>query len=193
MITATVSNLDLYRTWAEMEGVDPNWLVEKLASKEQTEKMAAGVAFHKAMENLPSEGDFGVLTADGYRFDILCDVSMELPKLREMSLTGEYGGLWVRGRVDGCKGKVINDFKTTGQFDPERYMESFTWRFYLDLSDADRFDYHVFVTSEKAEKHYEVYQYHKLSQFRYPGLHKDCLEVALEYERFAERFLPTLV
>jgi len=175
---ARVSHLEEYRRWKEMEGIEPNWLVTRLTTDETTEKMLAGTAFHKAFETAEAQ-EYNVLTANGYRFDILCDAEICLPQLQEVTLAKPYGDLLVRGTL-----------KTTGQFDPDRYLESLQWRLYLDLSEADRFDYHVFVISEAGEKHYEVYGYHQLTQYRYPRLHKDCMEAASEYLLFADRFLP---
>jgi hypothetical protein len=187
-LEARVSWLEEYRRWKLMEDVEPNWLVTRLTTDETTEKMLAGTAFHKAFETADAR-EHNVLTANGYRFDILCEAEICLPQLQEVTLTKPYGELLVRGTLDGLGGAVVTELKTTGQFDPDRYMESLQWRFYLDLSEADRFDYHVFVTNECGEKHYEVYQYHQLTQFRYPKLHSDCQDAADEYRLFAERFL----
>lgn len=189
MREARVSWLEEYRRWKDMEGIEPNWLVTRLTTDETTEKMLAGTAFHKAFETAEAQ-EHNVLMANGYRFDILCEAEICLPRLQEVTLTKVYGDLLVRGTLDGLGGAVVTELKTAGQFDPDRYLESLQWRMYLDLSGADRFDYHVFVTSEVGEKHYEVYGYHQLTQWRYPRLHKDCSDAASEYLLFADRFLP---
>lgn len=188
---ARVSNLELYRIWSNMDGVGVEWLINRLASDEPTEKMQKGTAFHKALELAVAGQDSYTLCALGYTFHILCDVDLTLPALREIKLRKQYGELTVSGTLDGLTGKVVTDYKTTEQFDGERYMESIQWRFYLDLSGADRFDYQVFQMKEKKEKEYEVYGYHKLTQFRYADLHSDCMKAAEEYAHFADKFLPS--
>lgn len=186
---ARVSHLELYRIWSGMDNVGVDWILNRLASDEPTEKMQKGTAFHKALEMAEPGNDCYTLCALGYTFHILCDVDLTLPPLREIKLRKQYGDLTVSGTLDGLCGNTVTDYKTTEQFDGERYMESLQWRFYLDLSGADRFDYQVFQMKEKKEKEYEVYGHHKLTQYRYADLHSDCLKAAQEYSRFAEQFL----
>lgn len=188
MLEARVSNIELYRIWKGMEGVDPGWLVNRLTKEEPSEKMLKGTAFHKALE-LASESDSCTIRALGYTFNMLCDVDIALPTVREVTLSKMYGDLRVNGTLDGLSGKTVIDYKTTEQFDGERYMESLQWRFYLDLSNADRFDYHAFQMKECGDKAYDVYGYHKLTQYRYTDLHDDCDKAANEYCRFATAFL----
>lgn len=186
---ARVSNLELYRIWSGMENTGVDWIVNRLADNAPTEKMEKGTAFHKALELAAAGTDCYTLTAMGYTFHVLCDVEISLPSLRETRLVKDYEGLTISGTLDGLTGNTVTDYKTTEQFDGERYMESLQWRFYLDLSGADRFDYKVFQMKEKKEKEYEVTGYHTLSQFRYADLHSDCLKAARDYKRFADTFL----
>lgn len=194
MLETSVSNVNLYKTWSEEEGLDVGWLLTKILVREQTDKMKAGEAFHKAVE-LALETEHYSVSAMGYTFHFLCDAELSLPKLREASLSQDYDGLLVKGRVDGISGKLVTDLKTTEQFDAERYVDGLQWRFYLDMTGADRFDWHVFQmkdATQPADENlvYEVYGYHKLTQYRYAGMHEDCLRWAGRYKDFAERFLP---
>jgi hypothetical protein len=186
-----VSHVDLYRIWKAGEDLDVGWLLNKLTTDEPSPKMLAGTAFHQALE-LSDGTDAYTLHALGYTFHILCDIDLALPPVREVQLSRQYGDLIVNGRLDGLSGNTVIDYKTTEQFDADRYMESLQWRFYLDLSGADRFNYQIFQMSECGELTYEVYAYHALTQYRYADLHKDCAKAAEEYYRFAEQFLPTL-
>ena len=186
-----VSHINLYRTWKEGDSLDMGWLMKALTTDEPSEKMVKGTAFHKALEE-SNGSDCYTLHALGYTFQMNCDVDIELPALRELHLSKQYGDLLVNGTLDGLTGKTVLDYKTTEQFDGDRYMNSLQWRFYLDLSGADRFDYHVFQMKECDEKVYEVFAYHALTQYRYADLHRDCEKAAEEYYRFAETFLPEL-
>lgn len=189
MLEARVSNINLYRTWKGQEDLDVPWLVHKLTHDEPTEKMKAGTAFHKAVELSSYGGTHYVLTANGYTFDIVCDVDIAMPQLREAKVWKDYGELAVNGTVDGLLPKVVMDLKTTEYFDADNYLDGLQWRFYLDMTGADRFDWHVFQMSQRKEQTYEIYGYHQLSQYRYQGLHADCLKAAEEYREFAARFL----
>jgi hypothetical protein len=124
------------------------------------------------------------------------DAEIAMPALREASLSQDYDGLLVKGRVDGITGKLVTDLKATEQFDAERYVDGLQWRFYLDMTGADRFDWHVFQIYQDGDPAtdgflYAVRGYHKLTQYRYAGMHEDCLRWAREYREFADRFLPT--
>jgi hypothetical protein len=191
MISTSVSNLALYELWSKDEDLDVGWLLTKLLVREETPAMSAGTAFHSAMETVEAEKEYGVLSANGYRFNMLCDVDIELPYMQEVSIEKQYGDLLVRGRVDAWSGGKVSDFKTTEQFDPDRFVDRITWRLYLDMTDAIQFDWHIFLVKEvgyQGEKTYDVYGYHKLTEYRYPGMHEDCLRVAEGYREFAERY-----
>jgi len=185
--TVSVSNLDLFHRWQEDDELDFAWLIARLRHEvPQTPAMLAGVAFHELLESVsPREIDYW--TSGEYRFDFNCDYTLDLPQVREMTLEKQYGKLLVRGRVDGIRGKVITDYKTTEQFDAERYFDSYQWRFYLDMADCDRFIWHVFVLHEVDDKCYSVKEIHTLSQARYAGMHRDCEYVVEEYLDLAER------
>lgn len=187
-LEASVSNIELYRTWTEQEGLDLSWLIQKLTVREQTEKMKAGEAFHKALEQA-LDGEFEFISALDYRFYFRIDTELCLMKIREGSVSRDYDGLLVRGRVDLISGRTVEDVKTTEQFDADRLFEGMQWRFYLDMCAADCFNWHVFQMKEIEDKVYDVYGYHKLSQCRYPSLRQDCERAAAEYKRFAEQHL----
>lgn len=186
MIETSVTNLRSFQIWQNSEDLDLAWIKERLQKPEETPQMLMGRAFHRAIERATESS--AVLTADGYSFDILCDAELTLPNLREASLSKDYGGLLVKARVDGIWGKVVSELKTTeNQFDAENYVESCQWRFYLDMTDADRLDWHIFQMTELKNKHVEVWGHHYMKQFRYPDLHRDCAELAREYLEMAER------
>lgn len=188
---ASVTDICLFRTWKEEEDLDVGWLLTKLRTREKTEKMAAGEAFHKALE-FAGDDDHFTLNAMDYRFDILCEVDLQLPALREVPMSREYGQLLVKGRVDALQGHIVDEIKTTEQFDADRYMKSYQWRFYLDIPDANQFNFHVFQMSQRKDKEYEVYGYHKLTQYRYNDLRRDCEDLAREYLQFLNEFSPIL-
>lgn len=190
MLTASVSNVDLYRTWRDSEDLDTDWILARIWGKaERTENMMAGEAFHDALEAIGHEAQLEVLASGDYRFDFNCDGEIELTPFHEKWVTKQYGNLLVRGKVDAVHGLHIVDYKTTEQFDPDRYMFGYQWRFYLDMSNCDTFTWKIFVIKQFGPEHcYEVHQFHELTQHRYPELHEDCLRLAGEYEQFITQF-----
>lgn len=190
MFSASVSNIDLFRTWRDDEELDLGWLLDRLEKRvEQTEPMRIGEALHKALEISPI-GEFLSITANGCTFQFLDNVELFIPRHREISISHQYGDLLVRGRVDCVNGLVVEDHKTTQQFDPDRLMSGYQWRFYLDIIGASFFRWNVFVIRETDdEKTYTVTDFHRLEQRRYPELHADCQKLAADYLEFAKEHL----
>lgn len=184
MLQASVTNVELFRTWLDEESLDLAWLLRRIRGEEPpTEAMLAGRAFHEALECLnPAAQDVDTLTAEEYRFDFNCAAEIPVAPVREIPIEKQYGNLLVRGRVDAWLGIEIVDYKSTGQFDPDRLMDGFQWRFYLDMTGADLFTWKVFLLREfGAPGNYEVFQFHTLQQKRYPNLHADCERLAWDY------------
>lgn len=186
MLRLRVTELEAFRVWRKDEELDAGWLFTRLLGQEPpSDAMQAGTAFHSALE-CAGEGDLTTLAYGKYRFDFACDSIVPISTVKELEIEKQYGDLLVTGHVDGLIGKEVVDYKTTGQFDPDRYMNSYQWRYYLDILEADRFRWEIFVISEFGQPFcYSVRQHHTLIQARYPGLHEDCERLAREYVDFA--------
>lgn len=187
----SVTNVCLYRTYREEEGLDLSWIQKRILEPERTEAMLAGEALHKALEG-SGETETNFLEANGYRFEFVADCDIAIPQFAEAPVSREYGDLTVRGRVDSLIGKVVSDYKSTESFDGERFMDSYQWRFYLDMTGADVFRYLVFQMYEAEPKVYVISQFHQLKQARYPGLHRDCRALACDYLEFMKRYIVPL-
>ena len=190
---ASVTNLELFRTWRDDDDLSLDWLLRRIRGLEPpTENMLAGRAFHEALENAAAP-EIETLRAGPYRFDFNCAAEIHMANLREIPVSREYGNLLVRGRVDCWIGQEITDFKTTEQFDADRLLEGFQWRYYLDMTGCNAFCWNVFVIKESEAQCYEVRQCHTLRQKRYPGLHEDCERLALDYHAVLGETLRTLI
>jgi hypothetical protein len=184
-----VTNLDSFRWWKDEPDLGLDWILGRLrGEQEPSEKMLAGTAVHAALETI-TEGEIDTIESQGFRFDFVKDVELSLMPGRELLLSKHYGELLVTGHVDAINGLVIRDYKTTEQFDPERLMNGYQWRFYLDMAQATWFRWEVFVIEEIEPKHYWVKEHHTLDQRRYPELGSDCKKVAAEYTEFAKQYL----
>jgi len=212
--TWRVSHLAAYARWKRKEGDGLGWLHQAIFSEEPTQAMSRGTAFHKALETA-CEGEYTTVEAMGCTFAFTCDAEIALPKTREIRHGKDYGGIVISGRCDGIDGKRIIDHKTVQQFDAEYHLDGWQHRFYLDIFEADRFDWHIWEVGEiksqsptdlyadqqmalaKAERErrenegvkgaYEVYAHHLLTQYRYPALEEDCRRLALEFRDFTRR------
>lgn len=186
---ARVSNIETFRRWRNDETQEVEDLVARLTSFQPTEAMEAGTAFHLCLE-LASDGEYDVFTANGYTF-ILPDSVIALPSVRELRCFKQYGSLNVTGQVDGLYGKRVEDHKTTAYFNADGYLEGCQWRFYLDIFEADVFRWNVYEVrpARNLEKTYHVSAPQTLEQYRYPGLHDDCMALAADYYEFASRHL----
>lgn len=212
MLSASVSNIELVREWSgedtcpycggngctacDNQGYrDTEWLLRKLRGEEpQSEQMLAGEALHHFLENAPVDSEFYTLEGEYkgiyWRFDFAADCAVDELTFRELPIEKQYGDVLVRGRIDGTNGKRITDFKTTSRFDSDKLFEGCQWRFYLDMLDADEFQWVVFVMRELAEHYYEIYQVHDMRQHRYPKLHEECLAMAQGFANFVSALPP---
>ena len=185
-----VSNVEAHRQWLNwkplFDGQEEPTLedhIRFLTVDEPTEQMMAGTAFHKALE-IAQDGDYEVLEANGYKFH-LPDAELSLPVIRELRGYGQYGPITVTGQVDGIEGAVICDHKTTSRFDPERYLDGCSWRFYLEMFGADVFVWNIFEIKELDPKVYQVKAPQIMRAYRYPGMAADCERHASAFYDFA--------
>ncbi len=190
MITARVSHVSAYARWKQNEDADIGWLLASITTDKPTEAMLKGTAFHKFLEHAQA-GEYETAEVDGYTFAFAGEFNLYRPPTREWRKGKDYGGIIVSGQVDAIEGKTIWDDKSTERFDAEKYLESWQWRYYLDIFNADRFVWNVWEMNElKEPKSYGVHHLHPLTQYRYPGLHDDCVAMAQEYREFALKYLP---
>lgn len=160
-----------------------------------SEAMEAGSAFHSALE-AAGPGDYESLAFDGYAFSFETDVELDLPEIREMKATREYriGDVLVTlvGKVDAIHGRRIVDHKFTAKFDPDRYLESYQWRIYLEVFGADAFRWNIFEAAESPpkSKNYRIRNVHKMDMHRYPDMGADVEAKLREFVAFARDHLP---
>ena len=147
MSIVRVSTLEGFRWWQNSD-LDWEWYLNR-EKEGANEKMLAGTAFHKFMETIRS-GEFDSFQQDGHTFVFDCSVDVALPQISEIRTSKQYGNLTVTGKCDGLSGLTISDYKLIigHAIDGEQYMESYQWRYYLDLFEANIFRYIVFEARE---------------------------------------------
>lgn len=186
---ARVSDIETFRLWRQ--GDDPvEALVERIVSREPTEAMRVGTAFHKVLERARVGDVLMAEEADGFTFH-MPDGMLSLPPVREIRSSKDYGDLTVTGKADYIAGRIIGDHKTRGgPFDAEQYLAGYQWRFYLDIFNGTEFRWTVFEIREVGPCEYGVSLPHHLHTHRYPGLHDDCARLAADYLEFAKAHMP---
>ena len=185
---ARVSHIEAFRRWRLDEAKTVDDLVRWISSDDPTERMAAGTAFHKAMETAEA-GDHETLSALGHTFH-LSGGTVEVPAIRETRGYYEFPGITVTGQADCIHGKIVTDHKTTARFDADNYLAGYQWRLYLLIFGADLFRWNVFEIKEVSPQEYQVAAPQMLTASRYPGMEDDCQRLALDYLRFAKQHLP---
>jgi len=190
-----VSNIEAYRQWMNWaplheDDVEPTVedFIRFITTDEPSEKMRVGTAFHAAIE-AAQDGNHDTFSAHGYTF-LLPDAEIVLPAIREQRVAKDYGALKVTGKADCVEGKIVYDHKTTSKVDLDRYMDGYQWRYYLDLFEADVFQWNVFQIYEakrEGENVYRVAEPQVLRAYRYPELQQDCVRLAEEFLEFATR------
>lgn len=195
MMTFRVSEAESFRQWRDDEEADLDLLLSRMRGQsEASEAMLAGTAFHKALE-VCAVKEHATLEALGYTFHIEGDFELALPAIREVRAGKTYmvddEPVTISGQLDAIEGKRVEDHKTTGRFDPERYLGGFQWRLYLDIFGADHFRWNVFEISATDDPLvWSVFAAHRLEQYRYPGMADDCARLVTDLARFARAHLP---
>lgn len=196
MTTFRVSNVESFRQWRDDEESDLDALLARLRGESQpSEVMLAGTAFHKAMEMAATGSELNALHSDGYTFHFVGDFEIALPAIREVRASKTYivdgKPITISGQLDAIEGKRVDDHKTTGRFDPERYLQGYQWRLYLEIFGADQFRWNVFeIAATEDPFEWDVRSHHTLEQFRYPGMTADCERLIVDFARFVRAYLP---
>ena len=191
-----VSEVESFRQWQEDEDADLETLLNRMRGLgEESEAMRAGTAFHKALELAPTGLEVESLEALGHTFTFAGDFEVELPTVREVRASRvyvvDYEPIIISGQLDAIFGKRVEDHKTTGRFDADRYMTGYQWRLYLDIFNADVFRWNVFEIKQQDDPmQWEVFASHRLEQFRYPAMHSDCQRLVADLAKFARVHLP---
>ena len=194
-VRVSVTAIDSYMYFLSQENMTVEELLVRLRGEEPPNtQMRIGSALHKALENA-QVGSVSYLDADGYRFLIQPNVELELPALREFKLEGEYQisdslSIELVGKVDAFHGNTVWDHKSTGRFNADRLLEGYQWRFYLDLTGADVFQWNVFEVDQENWSQldgltaFNVFGFHTLRQYRYKGMEQDCRDKLKEFAGF---------
>lgn len=195
-LRVSASDVDALRYFLADDDAELADLLAQLRRQTQpTEAMQAGTALHAALE-ICEPGSHGELSANGYTFEFKAEGEIDLPEIREIKATREYEidgcQITLVGKVDAIHGRRIDDHKFTSRYDAERFLGSYQWRVYLDVFGADEFRWNVFEGRQDTSdpQRYVIYNVHKLTMHRYPGMDADIRRTLRTFLDFARCHLP---
>jgi hypothetical protein len=167
-------------------------LVSRLMRTEPpNEKMFIGTAFHTLLENCVENIDDE--KCGEYNFKVTCDADIEMPQIKEIRASKEYfvdgQKTKLTGKCDGITGNQVTDYKLTFNPKPENYFDSYQWRSYLDIFDADVFTYCIFSAKQK-DKEIEIYDASTLTMYRYPNMVDDLITGIRNFVEFVKHNAP---
>ena len=156
MIRTSVTKLDALHLF-QQGVIELEDLIKRLRGETvETEAMQFGRAFHKLLEKIDEIEEGKDTEIDGNVFnanDILLIKNnlkhkpalgvTEIKDVKEYNVDGEI--VQVSAVADLVFGETVVEYKTTKYFDIEKYINSYQWRFYMDIFGASKVVYNIFV------------------------------------------------
>lgn len=193
--TLHVTDLEQWRWYNLMEAKTKEDLVGSLLRTEPpNDKMMMGTAWHSILENPPDVID--EVEKDGFVFKVECDGEIFLPQVREIRATKDYVVddcvVTLTGGCDGITAYEVGDHKLTFRPNPENYLESYQWRAYLDIYDADVFKYFIYHGVQKG-KTVSIKDFSTMKMYRYPNMFEDIMVGVRGLLGFVNDHVPELI
>lgn len=165
------------------------------------DKTKTGGAFHKVIEGDYVAGPHSYVIADGiaftpaqaepaFRYKSQHPAMIHEVNVKKIYQVGEYQ-IYLSGRIDGAEGLHIRDAKTKFRsIDWQEYLDSYQWRYYLDMQNTDVFFYDVFevryFNDLRGNPPYtlpgvEFLPAETIKCERYDSMEADCLQLLHEF------------
>lgn len=187
-----VTDLDSILWFNRLEDMTTKELIDRLMRKSSpNESMLAGTAWHSILENPPEE--IGEIEKDGFDFKVTCDCEIIMPQIREIRASKKYEvdgfSVTLTGGCDGITGNEVSDHKLSFNPNPDTYFTSYQWKAYLDIYQADIFNYIIYHAKEK-DGAIEICDVSKLTMYSYPGMETDLVDGIRNLLNFAKDHMP---
>ncbi len=164
-----------------------------LRTEEPNELMLKGTAWHSILEGPPETID--AIERNGFAFRVDCDAEISLPQIREIRGEKDYTidgkAVTLTGGCDGISGNKVTDHKLTFRPNPETYFESFQWRAYLDIFNADIFEYIIYSARDRKDETI-IYDISPMLMYRYPEMERDLEQGIRNLVGFCQIHMPNL-
>lgn len=192
MLEVTATQLDQITWYRRLEDMTLDELVHRLTGASKPNRaMELGTAWHSVLEDPPES--LSAIQRDGFNFVVECEAEITLPQVREIRAAKMYRvdgvAVLLSGGCDGISGNVVTDHKLTARPDPEKYLDSYQWRAYLDIFGADVFEYILYHAKDEGD----VVRIRDVSPFRfyrYPQMFDDLIGGLREYVAFCREHIP---
>jgi hypothetical protein len=186
-ISATL--LESFRLYLKADWFDEADLIAQIQGVfTPTPQIRLGKAYHACVEK-PQLSLSGFYEKDGYRFEREAIEGMRrriIPGLFEVKTTKmiRIGSedVTLVSKCDHIIGAHLDEFKTSTQFDADKYLASIQWRLMMWLFDTTSVTYHVATLGEDEEDNIvRLKGIESLNVFPYPQLKDDCFELVREF------------
>jgi hypothetical protein len=189
------TDIESFRWYQQIESMTADEMISRLLRTEpENEKMRLGTLWHEIMEGKPDE--ITSIQRDGYTFEVTFDYEIEFPEICEIRTSKTYiiDGIEVSvtGKCDGITGNRVDDHKLTFRPNPDNYLESFQWKSYLDMFNADRFRYIIYAAKQKG-KVISINDISTLEVYRYPAMVDDLVSGIRQLVNFIVGYVPQMV
>jgi hypothetical protein len=173
----SASAIDQMTWYQRIESMTVNNLVARLRGQEEPGLDAeAGTALHDLLEQHKGGSLSGEIEHGGFRFDFNVDGEIQLPQAREafgsrfMDVFGRP--VEIRCKADGLTGGEVVEYKLTKNPTEEAFSESFQWRAYLYVFQAQAVRYHC-LKKWRRDRLVKIDEMHSFTMRPYPGMLND--------------------
>lgn len=189
------TDLDSWIWFNKLDDMPKEELIGRLLRTEPpNEQMLMGTAWHSVLENPPET--INSIKRGGFEFIVECDAEIVLPQIREIRSEKTYfiDGVKVTltGKVDGITGNMVDDHKLTFNPNPENYLNAYQWKAYLDIYNADIFEY-IIYHGFADEKTITIRDVSTMRLYRYPKMKKDLEFGISELLGFVKSYVPQMI
>lgn len=132
--------------------------------------------------------------SDGYRCgEFTFDDAAVAPALAVIDRRGvfeakaqrRYGDCDVVAKADHLLGAHLSEFKTTlSTFNVEKYLDSYQWRYMVDIFAPAVVTYHVFCLGEDRDGTFTLRAVESFNLYPYPALHTDCCALLADFTAY---------
>lgn len=186
----STTTLESYRLFMAGDWMPERDLLDTIEGKfTPNDKIRLGLAFENILQDPYRYLVPGGYVCDGFRLDRAeMDPCLDLVDRRgvfQVQATKAYGGREVVVKCDQLLGTTVFDWKTTqSPFDAEKYLESYQWRYTLNILPAQEFVYQVFLLNDHGNGVVEVRGVETVRVFPYPALTADCLALLNAFSEY---------
>lgn len=183
MYKANVTTLSQFAYFLDQDWyTEDRFINDLLTPFDGNELSKFGTDFHTFLENPSFDCNYTtdiVAKATEYRLNHRHLIS-------EIPVRKNYNGFLVTARIDGIEGLVIHEHKTSTENKLDHYLESYQWRFYLDMLNTDYFQYNMWVFDQiPSAKTVELYT----AKIQRPkNNHKNLLDLIFKFQSFIANY-----